>query len=131
MMDTAALKIIYLVGFVLSVLIRWPHGKRNKQNHIVESRKTPLEIALLLFTSAGMLIVPLVYALTPLLDSFSYQLPVWANVAGIVLFAGALFLFWRTHRDLGRNWSATLELRDGHILVMEGIYKYVRHPLST
>jgi protein-S-isoprenylcysteine O-methyltransferase Ste14 len=39
----------------------------------------------------------------------------------------AVWLFWRSHADLGRNWSPSLELREGHELVTEGVYRYVRH----
>ena len=33
--------------------------------------------------------------------------------------------------DLGRNWSAATELRDGHNLVTTGVYKHVRHPMYS
>ena len=32
---------------------------------------------------------------------------------------------------LGRNWSITLEIRDSHRLVTDGLYRYVRHPMYT
>jgi protein-S-isoprenylcysteine O-methyltransferase Ste14 len=45
------------------------------------------------------------------------------------VFAAALWLFHRTHKDLGRNWSVTLEVRDRHTLVTNGVYSRVRHPM--
>ncbi len=41
----------------------------------------------------------------------------------------ALWLFWRSHADLGRNWSQAFELRKGHELITHGVYRVVRHPM--
>jgi protein-S-isoprenylcysteine O-methyltransferase Ste14 len=38
-------------------------------------------------------------------------------------------MFWRSHADLGQNWSATLEVRKDHELVTQGIYRSIRHPM--
>ena len=38
-------------------------------------------------------------------------------------------MFWRSHSDLGQNWSISLELRKGHELVTRGVYAAVRHPM--
>ena len=43
----------------------------------------------------------------------------------------SLWLFWRSHTDLGRNWSVSLEIREGHGLVTGGVYRRVRHPMYT
>ena len=47
------------------------------------------------------------------------------------MFAGSLWLFYRTHKDLGRNWSVTLEVREQHMLVTSGVYSRVRHPMYS
>ena len=39
--------------------------------------------------------------------------------------------FHLTHRALGRNWSVTLEVRESHKLVTDGVYRHVRHPMYT
>jgi protein-S-isoprenylcysteine O-methyltransferase Ste14 len=31
--------------------------------------------------------------------------------------------------DLGRNWSNTLQVREGHALVEGGVYRRLRHPM--
>jgi protein-S-isoprenylcysteine O-methyltransferase Ste14 len=41
----------------------------------------------------------------------------------------AIWLFWRSHADLGLNWSMTLEMRKDHELVTRGVYRRVRHPM--
>ncbi len=51
------------------------------------------------------------------------------RLVGMIILAMAVWLFWRSHADLGRNWSPSLELREGHELVTEGVYRSVRHPM--
>ena len=51
------------------------------------------------------------------------------RLVGIIILAMAVWLFWRSHADLGRNWSPSLELRERHELVTEGVYRSVRHPM--
>jgi protein-S-isoprenylcysteine O-methyltransferase Ste14 len=43
----------------------------------------------------------------------------------------SLWLFYRVHQELGRNWSDSLEVREQHKLVTDGLYRYVRHPMYT
>jgi protein-S-isoprenylcysteine O-methyltransferase Ste14 len=40
-------------------------------------------------------------------------------------------MFRLTHKALGRNWSISLEVREDHRLVTDGVYQYVRHPMYT
>jgi protein-S-isoprenylcysteine O-methyltransferase Ste14 len=50
---------------------------------------------------------------------------------GAVFFAAGIWMLWRSHADLGRNWTPTLGLRDGHQLVTDGIFKHIRHPMYS
>jgi protein-S-isoprenylcysteine O-methyltransferase Ste14 len=40
-----------------------------------------------------------------------------------------LWLFWRSHHDLGGNWSPSLEIAEQQTLVTRGVYARVRHPM--
>jgi protein-S-isoprenylcysteine O-methyltransferase Ste14 len=52
-------------------------------------------------------------------------------VSGAVLLAAGLgFSVW-ARRHLGRNWSASVVVKEGHTLVRTGPYRYVRHPIYT
>jgi protein-S-isoprenylcysteine O-methyltransferase Ste14 len=82
-------------------------------------------------SAAGLGIVPGLYVFSDALRFADYPVRVWQPVLGAIAFAGALYLFRRTHKDLGRNWSVTLEVREQHALVTEGIYKSVRHPMYS
>jgi protein-S-isoprenylcysteine O-methyltransferase Ste14 len=48
---------------------------------------------------------------------------------GIAAELASLWLFYRSHRDLGHNWSVSLDLRERHTLVTTGVYALVRHPM--
>jgi len=48
---------------------------------------------------------------------------------GVLLLACALLVFALAHRDLKSNWSPTLEIRQEHTLITNGIYRYIRHPM--
>jgi protein-S-isoprenylcysteine O-methyltransferase Ste14 len=122
-------KIIYFTGLIIMSIIRAPFSRQTKTNQIVDSRKTTLEIFLLSLMSVGTLVIPLIYVFTPLLSFADYQLPSWVGWIGVAVSVVALWLFWCSHTDLGRNWSHTLELRKGHQLITSGVYKYVRHPM--
>jgi protein-S-isoprenylcysteine O-methyltransferase Ste14 len=41
----------------------------------------------------------------------------------------AIWLFWHSHRDLGKNWSPSLEIDAQHVLITHGVYRTIRHPM--
>jgi protein-S-isoprenylcysteine O-methyltransferase Ste14 len=128
-LSTLLLKVIYLAGIVLEIIIRVPYRTRTRQNKITDMRMDAIESVVLLLFLVGNVIVPGLFILTPWLDFANYQLPDWAGWLGVALMVGVLFVFWRAHIDLGLNWSATLAMREGHNLVTQGIYAYIRHPM--
>jgi protein-S-isoprenylcysteine O-methyltransferase Ste14 len=71
----------------------------------------------------------LVYLFTPLLGFADYRLPAFVSCLGAATMVIALWLFWRSHQDLGQNWSVSLELRERHELISRGVYRFVRHPM--
>jgi protein-S-isoprenylcysteine O-methyltransferase Ste14 len=40
-----------------------------------------------------------------------------------------LSLFYRSHADLGTNWSNTLEVREKHRPITQGVFRRIRHPM--
>jgi protein-S-isoprenylcysteine O-methyltransferase Ste14 len=52
-------------------------------------------------------------------------------LAGVILtWAGVLFAIWARYH-LGRFWSSTVALREGHQLIRSGPYAFIRHPIYT
>lgn len=120
---------VWLVSFTAMVLIRAPHAQRNRANEITGGRTDWVERLLLLAMFATMMALPLLQLATGVLGFANYALPAWATWLGALLQLPYLWLFWRSHTDLGRNWSPGLELRRTHELVTHGVYQRVRHPM--
>ncbi|MBW4623857.1 MAG: isoprenylcysteine carboxylmethyltransferase family protein [Cyanosarcina radialis HA8281-LM2] len=128
-MDTSTLKVIFTSGLVSAFAIRHPYQRENKKNKVAVDRQTTREKALLVLVIMGTIVLPLIYVFSPWLIAANYQLPLWAGYLGAIFFVVALWLFWRSHHDLGKNWSPTLQIREGHTLVVNGIYQKIRHPM--
>jgi protein-S-isoprenylcysteine O-methyltransferase Ste14 len=123
--------LVFLVGFIVYVSIRGVFERRTKNNEKMVRRLDALEKTLLFIVAVGSLLLPVLYLFTPWLAFADYQIPVFAPPCGAVLMVAALWLFYRSHSDLGQNWSVTLELRKGHQLVKEGVYRSIRHPMYS
>ena len=120
---------VYFAALIIQTVIRAPLNKIRKQEKMSERRFTDQEKILLGLLALGGLVAPIIYAATDWLDFADYTLPTWAGWLGILLTAGAVFVFWRAHADLGLNWSPTLEIREKHELITRGIYGVIRHPM--
>ena len=120
---------IYFVAIIIEMIVRAPLNARRKQEKKSEQRITPQEKTLLGLLFLAMFFLPIVYAATGWLDFANYTLPPWAGWLGVLMIAGALFVFWRAHADLGLNWSPSLEIREKHELITRGIYGAIRHPM--
>jgi protein-S-isoprenylcysteine O-methyltransferase Ste14 len=123
-------KAAVLAGIVAMVAIRAPHGQRSRKAKVARSYKGPLEVALLTIVWLGFF-VPMLWVWKPIFAFADYPLRVVPYVAGIGFLAAGLWLLHRTHADLGTNWSVTLEVRESHRLVTDGIYRRLRHPMYT
>jgi len=123
-------KAIVLGATVVMVAIRAPHGQRSRSVKIVRDRKGRREVALLSLTMLGF-VVPLIWIASPLFSFADYPLRMVPLVAGIACFSIGLWLFHRSHVDLGTNWSITLQVRENHRLITEGVYRRVRHPMYS
>jgi protein-S-isoprenylcysteine O-methyltransferase Ste14 len=51
------------------------------------------------------------------------------NIFAIVMFIIGLIISISGHVAINKNYSWTLEIREEHTLVENGLYKYVRHPI--
>jgi protein-S-isoprenylcysteine O-methyltransferase Ste14 len=94
-----------------------------------EQHVSPTENILLILLTITTGILPLIYSVTNWLAFANYTLPTWMGWTGIFIMACSLLIFWRAHYDLKANWSPSLELYEGHTLITNGIYKYIRHPM--
>src|SRR5262249_7334226 len=79
----------------------------------------------------GLAIVPGFYVATGVPQAADHASSIWAIALGAITLLLALWVFRRSHKELGRNWSISLEIRDKHKLVSSGPYALVRHPMYT
>ena len=121
--------LVWLTVFLAMCAIRTPHSLRNRANTVVEARKGATEIALLAAMFMTMMVLPLLHLATGVFAFATYALPEWAVWLGALSQIPFVWLFWRSHADLGRNWSPGLEVRSDHELVTNGIYARIRHPM--
>src|SRR5947209_13229338 len=121
-------KAVILLAGVVMVVIRAPHGQRSRTIPVVRSRKGPREVVLLAIAGVAFFL-PLIWIATPAFAIADYPLHPVPLVAGGLCLALGLWLFHRSHADLGTSWSITLEVREKHQLVRHVVYRRVRHPM--
>lgn len=129
-MDPWIAKGVVLAATVAMIAIRAPHGHRSRTVPVKRSARGVAEAVLLTFAWLGFL-VPIVWIASGAFDFAEFPLAPAPLAAGAALFVAGLWLFHRSHADLGTNWSITLELREGHRLVTGGVYRRIRHPMYS
>jgi len=122
-------EIVYWAAVIAEIAIRAPISQKQRKETKSESRVSAQEKILLGFLFLAMFFLPLIYSATTWLDFANYSLPVWAGWLGVILILLALLVYWRSHADLGLNWSPSLEIRTAHKLITNGIFGYIRHPM--
>jgi len=129
-MFNSIFKIIYFIELLVATIIRKIYTSSKKESDLKIQKKSTIELILLALNGIGM-VIPIIYVFSTVLDFADYSLPNWLGWLGIVLFALAICLLWRSHHDLGRNWTVIVALRYEHELITNGVYKYIRHPMYS
>jgi protein-S-isoprenylcysteine O-methyltransferase Ste14 len=121
--------IVFLAGFIVYVAIRHSYAARVRNVETKVRRIDGLEMGLMAAVMLGSLLLPVLYLFTPLLRFADYRLPTFSPWVGVLMMVFALWLFRRSHVDLGRQWSISLEVREDHRLITNGVYRTIRHPM--
>ena len=121
-------KAVILTASVVMVVIRAPHGQRSRTVKVATNYQGTLESRLLALAWAGFF-VPLIWIASPAFSFAEYPLRAAPLAAGILCLVAGLWLFYRSHADLGTNWSVTLQVREQHRLITRGVYRRIRHPM--
>lgn len=121
--------ILWALMLVTWCAMRYPAMRRARRQKTRVDRRSTLDISLLVLCTVGLVVLPILWRLHAL-DGFADRgqgiIPL---VLGLLTGVAFLWLFRRSHKDLGKNWSVTLEVREGHQLVTQGVYAHVRHPM--
>jgi len=129
-MLTTIFKAYYFVCLMFYEIVLFaPHARRIKGSALVENRVRSWDAPWAILAFFGMQLLPCVYVLTPWLRFADVGLPPWLGWLGVPTFACSLWLTWRAHVDLGRNWTPALQIKQGQSLVTAGVYRHVRHPI--
>ncbi len=123
--------VLYLAGMVLGSTVRVWYARKFRQDRKAVYRQEGLLVLLLASLWGIAILLPFFNLFTDWLDFAAYPLPDWAGWLGVAIFGVALWLLWRSHADLGRNWSVTAEVRERQTLVTSGVFKYMRHPMYS
>jgi len=124
-------KISYFIVLLIGSIIRVIYTRSYKRKSVKDDRKTVTDAILILLPGIGMFVLPIIFVLTNWLDFATYQLPAWAGWIGVALVAFMLWLLWRSHFELGLNWTPTLQIMDEHALITSDVYQFIRHPMYT
>jgi protein-S-isoprenylcysteine O-methyltransferase Ste14 len=131
MMTQTVAALVWFAGLVGWYIIRHPFERKAKKIGVSRSLFDRRESGLLALALFGLFVIPAVYVLTgfpAVFDRSFIPAVAWLGLAPMI---GALWLFRRSHVDLGRNWSISLELREQHALVKTGVFRFIRHPMYS
>src|SRR5216684_6474989 len=103
-MNPSIAKAVVIASTVVMIAIRAPHGRRSRSVKVAKSYKTPLETGLLVLAWVAFF-VPLIWVASPAFSFAEYALGAGPLVAGVMCLVIGLWLFYRSHADLGTNWS--------------------------
>lgn len=121
--------IAWAFGLLAWVVIRVPHQRRARKTKVANSAKTLGDRLALAAAAVGLSVIPIIFVATGFPKIADYQFQPWLGWVGLLIELLFLWLFYASHRQLGKNWSVTLEIRSEHKLVTDGLYRYVRHPM--
>ncbi len=112
-------------------VLRIPYERKARKARIAQDQLLLPERLRLAVSLTGLGIIPAVHVLTGFPRFADYTFQPWLCALGILVALAALVMFRLTHKALGRNWSVSLQLKEDHKLITDGIYARIRHPMYT
>ena len=119
----------YILGLVIATVIRTWYGIQFRRDEILKKQKESSIVFVGMALWGIALFLPLFYMYTTWLNFADYWIPFPIGVLGVIIFTIGLWLLWRSHADLAKNFSPSLFIRQEHTLVTNGVYKHIRHPM--
>jgi protein-S-isoprenylcysteine O-methyltransferase Ste14 len=129
-MQLTAPSAAFLLGTFAYLGVRGYYKQKTSGGSAATSRSSGRDMTLVGLVVAGQIVLPLVAIFSPFLQWAQYTIGDSALAwCGSLVMASGIWLFWRSHADLGENWSVTLEVQKDHKLVSDGVYRKIRHPM--
>jgi protein-S-isoprenylcysteine O-methyltransferase Ste14 len=130
-MTVSVAKYLFLAALAVFGAIRFPREWKALKVAVARSYYGWREWVCVSAATWGLAIIPIIDATTTFLRWADLAFKPWLAWIGAAVFAIALWIFRSAHRELGRNFSPSLVVRQQHTLVTAGIYAHVRHPMYT
>lgn len=121
--------IVWAIGMIAWFIIRYPYARKARRIATASAVGISRERVLLGVAALGLFVVPMIWLVSGWPRQANYDLNYAAVVVGALVYVLSLWLFRRSHKDLGRQWSASLEIRESHRIVRAGVYRRIRHPM--
>jgi len=121
---------IWIVLFVVIVIVRKIHERRAGERSSLKD--TPAaEATLMMLWGLASGILPFFYIFSSWLDfaNLPFTMPPILGFLGAIFFLVSIWLLHRSHADLGKLWSPTVEPEARQRLVTDGVFKRIRHPM--
>jgi len=122
---------IWVLGIIAWLAIRIPRRRKAKRTKVVAGRVTITERVTLGLCIVGLVIIPTIHFASNAFEFANYGFSSAAALLGALIMALFIALFYLSHKQLDKNWSVTLEVREDHTLIDHGLYAHIRHPMYT
>jgi len=122
---------IWIALFVVIVGVRKYHERRSGKEKSFKG--TPVLEVIFLGLWGISTIAPFFYIFSAWISfaDLPFSFPELIRIFGLTVFAVSIWILHRSHADLGKMWSLTVEPGAEKELVTKGIYKKIRHPMYT
>lgn len=133
-------RLTWIVFIIAWGVIRFRPNMKSRKTSVAIKSRTASERFSMVVSSFGLGYIPGYWVIAGLLTDFGitnhlarfdYEPSLILTLVGFLCLFLSLRLFRLTHKALGKMWSHSLDLREGHKLVTTGIYEKVRHPMYT
>jgi protein-S-isoprenylcysteine O-methyltransferase Ste14 len=111
-------------------IVYYQRAKKAGYSTVVEERKRysiwlSIFICYTVFTFFAYILFPGIFSWAEI------PLPVWSRITGMVIGILSLIWFIWIHQSLGNNLSVRLSIKDKQMLVTDGPYRWIRHPMYS
>ena len=123
---------IWIALFVIILIVRKIHERKTGKKNSLKG--TPVyEVIFMSLWGLVAGVLPFFFIFTNWLSfaNYPFTMPLISGVIGTIVFLVAIWLLHRTHADLGKMWSMTVEPKPEKKLVTDGVYKRIRHPMYS
>ncbi len=116
-----------IISFVIIVTI----GRILSSTHRKVNKKKSVKQIFLDQTALVVSIIPIVGISLPIIEYYFVKdtvNPIISGIGALTILSGFIISFF-ANKEIGENWSASIEKDSSQKLITSGIYSYVRHPL--